>query len=142
MKLIGLLLVMLGLLSCTSAVVIQEEPNTVSEIRRVLTIVLGEPRSISQNGREFFSRYFDRKQVPLEGEHKEKEQLFAKVVILGDRRPYDISVEVIVESKQDGTFEQGDSDDSLAEKIANDIRKQLHQSRTQEPNIIDDFRAF
>lgn len=142
MKKVGLLILTLGLMSCTSAVVIQDEPNTVSEIRKVLTIVLGEPRSISQNGREFFSRYFDRKRIPLESDHKEKEQLYAKVIVLGDRRPYDISVEVPVEVKEGGYFAQEDTDEGLAEKIAADIQKQLHLSRSQEPNIIDDFRAF
>lgn len=143
MKKLGFFLVLtLGLMSCTSAVVIQDEPNTVSEIRKVLTIVLGEPRTISQNGREFFSQYFDRKRIPLEGDHKEKEQLCAKIIILGDRRPYDISVEVLVEKNERGAFIQEDTDEGLADKIAADIKKQLHLSRSQEPNIIDDFRAF
>lgn len=146
MSLVARLLILsfsIGLWSCaSSSVVIREEPHSVSEIRKAVTVILGEPRSMSQNGRELLSHYHDRKRLMLEATEKVTERLFTKVVILGDRRPYDIAVDVHVETLEDGEFVDSDKDESLAQRTAREIKDQLYQSRISDPNLIDDFRAF
>jgi hypothetical protein len=64
------------------------------------------------------------------------------VTILGDRRPYDIQIEVVVEIRdKEGIYQVVERDDARAEKIAKDIQKALVQSRDNR-NIIDDFKPY
>jgi hypothetical protein len=71
-----------------------------------------------------------------------KERFYSHITILGDRRPYDIQVEVLIEARdQDGSFEMVDRDDEKAAVLADKIRKALNQSRDSR-NVIDDFRSF
>ncbi len=71
-----------------------------------------------------------------------KERYSTRVTILGDRRPYDIQVQVLIEDRDDeGGFELTDRDDDKAATLADKIKKALNQSRDTR-NIIDDFRSF
>ncbi|MNJ91021.1 hypothetical protein D3C87_86650 [compost metagenome] len=140
----ALLCVMTGFLSgCrTGGVILRETPLGVSETRRVIVSVIGEPRSMSQNGRELISKFYDRKDQPLKKMDMAKERLYTHVTVLGDRRPYDVQVEVLVESRDEaGGFTLSDRDDARAGVIAEKIRQALNQSRDNR-NVIDDFRSF
>ena len=129
--------------SCrTGGVILRETPLSVSETRRVVVSVIGEPRSVSQNGREIFSKFYDRKEKAIPRMEMAKERYFTHVTILGDRRPYDIQVEVLVEGRNsDGAFELVTRDDNKATAIAERLRQSLNQSRDTR-NVIDDFRSF
>lgn len=79
--------------SCrTGGVILRETPLSVSETRRVIVSVIGEPRSISQNGREIFSKFYDRRDKAIVRMEMAKERYYTHVTVLGDRRPYDIQV--------------------------------------------------
>lgn len=126
----------------TGGVILRETPLGISETRRVVVAVIGEPRAMSQNGRELTSKFFDRKDQPIKKMEMAKERLYTHVTVLGDRRPYDIQVEVLVESRdEDGGFRLSERDDARAGVIAEKIRQALNQSRDNR-NVIDDFRSF
>ena len=126
----------------TTGVLLRETPLSLTETRRVITIVIGEPQGVSQNGREITSKYYDRKNKTLEKMDMVRERYYTMVRALGDRRPYDVQVEVLVEGRTpEGAWEQTDRDDDRAAVIAEKIRIALHQSRDNR-NVIDDFRSF
>lgn len=129
--------------SCrTGGVILRETPLSVSETRRVVVSIIGEPRSVSQNGREIMSKFYDRKEKAIPRMEMAKERYYTHVIILGDRRPYDIQVEVLVEGRNsDGAFELVTRDDNKATAIAERMRQALNQSRDTR-NVIDDFRSF
>lgn len=132
-----------GLTSCrTGGVILRETPMSVSETRRVVVSVIGEPRSVSQNGREIASKFYDRKDKLISKMESAKDRAHTRVTILGDRRPYDIQVEVLIEGrKPDGSFELVGHDDGKAARIAEKLRQALNQSRDNR-NVIDDLRPF
>lgn len=138
-----LLLSTVLLSSCTTGgVILRETPLNVSESRRAIVGVIGEPRSISQNGREIVSQYYDKKNKTIEKMDMAKERYYSHLTILGDRRPYDIQVEVLVEGRnEDGGFDVVDQDDEKAGILAERLRQALNQSRDTR-NVIDDFRSF
>ncbi|KYG66758.1 hypothetical protein AZI86_06860 [Bdellovibrio bacteriovorus] len=129
--------------SCrTGGVILRETPLSVSETRRTIVSVIGEPRSVSQNGREIISKFYDRKDKAIPRMEMAKERYYTHVTVLGDRRPYDIQVDVLVEGRNpDGAFEVIGRDDNKATIIAEKLRQALNQSRDTR-NVIDDFRSF
>ncbi len=145
MKKNGLLpLLMLFLLSAcqTEGVFLRETPLNISETRRAIASVIGQPRVTSENGRELLSVYYDRKGNSEAQVKSARERLFTHVTILGDRRPYDVQIEVVVEIRDhEGIYQVVEKDDLRAEKIARDVKKALVQSRDNR-NIIDDFRPY
>lgn len=126
----------------TSGVFLRETPLNISETRKAVVSVIGQPRSTSENGREMLSKFYDRKGNSDDQSKNARERLYTHVTILGDRRPYDIQIEVVVEVRdRDGTYQVVEKDDARAEKIALNIQKALVQSRDNR-NIIDDFRPY
>lgn len=138
-----LFLTALLLSSCrTGGVILRETPLNISETRRAVVAVIGEPRSLSQNGRELTSQYYDKKGNKIEKMSMARERLHTHVTVLGDRRPYDIQVQVLVEGRnEDGGFDLLERDDKRAATVAEKIRQTLNQSRDSR-NVIDDFRSF
>jgi len=134
---------LLAITGCqTSGVMLRETPLNVSETRRAVVSVIGQPRITSENGRELLSNFYDRKGHSDEKSKSLRERLYTHVTVLGDRRPYDIQIEVVVEIRdQDGVYQVVEHDDARAEKIALDVQKALVQSRDNR-NIIDDFRPY
>jgi len=126
----------------TTGVFLRETPLNISETRRAVVSVIGQPRLTSENGRELVSKYYDRKGNSDDQTKNARERLSTHVTVLGDRRPYDIQIEVVVEIRdKSGTYQIVERDDYRAEKIAQDIQKALVQSRDNR-NIIDDFKPF
>lgn len=126
----------------TTGVIIRETPLNVSDTRKVIASIIGQPRVVSENGRELHSKYYDRKGKVSDSVEKAKERLYTVVTILGDRRPYDIKVEVLTETKvQEGHYELSERDDKQAMKLAAVIKEALYQSQNSR-NVIDDFRAM
>jgi hypothetical protein len=133
-----------SLLACQSdGVFLRDTPLNISETRKAIASVMGQPRATSENGREMVSKYYDRKgNRDEEALKSSRERLSTHTTILGDRRPYDIQVEVVVEIRDhDGKFQVVERDEGRAEKIAKEIQKALVQSRDNR-NLIDDFRAY
>lgn len=124
-----------------SGVRIEGETSSLNDIRAAVKSVLGDPRKISQNQREIYSPYFSPVADAKFDENKSKERAFSKVEIHGDRRPYDITIEVFIEEKQHGKYVAVDRDVRLATRFRDEIRKKLNESRDSR-NVIDDFRAF
>jgi len=125
----------------SSGIRIEEENQSLGEIKRALIAIMGDPRKTSQNQREFTSNYFGRKEDPKFDPNKVKERLYAKFIILGDRRPYDIEITVFVEEKVGRSYKAIGTDPSVAKSLAKELESRLNQSRDGR-NIIDDFRAF
>lgn len=124
-------LLILGILGCqTRGYIIEDSDRSVRQHRVAITAVLGQIRSVSENGRELYSYYHDRKFLGIDVVEKTKERLYTKVSILGSRRPYDISVEVIVEKRDpiSKEFVEIGPDERLAQKRANQIQDLLNQS--------------
>lgn len=129
------------LTACITGHLITESTHSIPEIRSAIYYIAGTPRSVSENGREFVSAYFSRKKDPHFDANKASERLYAKFTILGDRRPYDIQVQVFIEERSEGVYEDVGLDDSLSDQIAYELKVQLSRSRG-ERNAIDDLRVF
>lgn len=120
---------------------ITETPMGLAEIRRVVSSLMGDPRVVSAGGYELDSRYHDDKGKPLDRPSEAKERYFTRVTILGDRRPYDLWIQVFAEARGLDGFEGVGQDDMMAEEFAERLKKALHESRDKR-NVIDDFKAF
>lgn len=102
----------------------------------------GKLRGRSRNGRELVSGYH-----PLSGNQyddaTEKEiRAFVKLTILGDRRPYTLRVQYIVQRRSStGEYENVKYDNGRARKVLIKMREHL-ASRPDKSDFIDDFRAF
>ena len=126
----------------TQGVLIKETPLNLSESRRIIASIIGQPKMMSQNGREMKSRFYDRRGRYLENIENAKERLYTVVTVLGDRRPYDVKVEVFVEEKvEENVYVISEQDNRSAERIAARIKDALYQSQSNR-NVIDDFRPL
>ena len=127
---------------CTSSGhLITESSRSMREIRAAIIAIAGQPRKENPNRRVFLSTYFPRQPDPNFKAERAKERLYAKFQILGDRRPYDIQVEVIVEEKTSDGYEEYGVDDALSDTLAGDLKKELVRIR-EDRNVVDDFNPF
>ena len=138
-----LFLVLPILNACASGVVLEDTPLGLSETRRNLVIVSGEPRSTSKDGRELITKYFDKKWRSLEGIKGIKERYVAIFSIINDRRPFNVRVEVYkqVLGLENEFMEPGDYDEDMSIQLAQKVKNQLYQSR-ENRNMIDDFKPY
>jgi hypothetical protein len=118
-----------------------EQNQSLGEIKKAVIAAIGDPRSVSENQRTVVSQYFGLASDKRFDPKTSKVRMYSRVTILGDRRPYDIVVDVIVEKKQGRLYQPVVTNPKEAQSILADIKKALHQS-LEERNIIDDFRAF
>ena len=143
-KIIFSLLILLFITGCTTTTgaVIKESNISLTETRKAVVKLFGEPRAISQNGRELISEYMDKKGRVLESAKKAKERRYAHITILGERRPYDIVVNVVIETLVEAdSYEKLDDDELLSDVLAKNLQKELLKS-LENRNIFDDFNAF
>lgn len=70
-----------------------------------------------------------------------KVRVYARIVIVGDQRPYRILVEVYEERKVGKDWVELDVDKRLSQEFAREIHRELIESLDKR-NVIDDFRAF
>ncbi len=121
---------------------IEESSATLAETRRHIASLIGEAKSVSENGREVWTNHFNSKLVYVAPEDKVKDRFSAHLLILGERRPYDIEVRVYREIRQkNGTFAQGTLDLKQSKRLAQQLKVKLNESR-EKRNVIDDFQAF
>lgn len=130
-----------------NSVTVKDIDWPLSELRSIAATVLPTgTRAISPNGRELLSRHFI-----LEGRTGYKpaadatERYFAQVLILGDRRPYDVEILVTLERRvlrgNQFTYIVEGYDYKLAKELEVKLRQELTKRR-EDLNIIDDFRVF
>lgn len=123
---------------------------SLAHIRKGLnTILPGGVRTASANQRTLTSFYFP----PQDPQTKSKSKLMtaetapiravATVVVLGDRRPYQIEIKVSVErrSRDDAAYYHVSYDSRLARLFARDLQDYLVKSQ-ENRDLIDDFRPF
>ncbi len=120
---------------------ITDQNMALADVKKSVESAIGEPREVSRNQRVYLTQYFSRKPDPKFDPEKSRERLYAKVSVLGDRRPYDVEVEVIVEEREGSQYLPVATDMTEAKKLGKEIRIKLNQSR-DDRNVIDDFRAF
>jgi hypothetical protein len=130
-----------------NAMKVQDIDWPLGELRAVAASVLpvGQ-RAASPNGREILSRHFT-----LEGARGYKpagdatERYFASILILGDRRPYNVEILVTLERRvlrgNQFTYVIEGFDARLAKELERKFRLELTKRR-EDLNIIDDFRVF
>lgn len=126
------------IVSCTTpGYVIDNNVLPIAENRKIINAVIGKPRLVSINGRELFSIYHNRKFEGLSEEKKVPTRYYTKVVILGQRRPYEIVVQVRQEDyeAETETFVDMGLDDSLTAKRGNDIRRLLSIGLTRQQTL-------
>lgn len=99
-------------------------------------------RGKSANGREIVSRY----QIPgsqsRENAGMQRERAYSRLLILGDRRPYTIQVQHVIETKTSGGSYELKAYD---ETVAQDVMKKMLQflvTRPDREDFIDDFKTF
>lgn len=139
-----LIIVLLGLLlqACaTDGHLVRNSDRSMKEIRTAFVAVAGEPRKESANKRTFESEYFPRNPDNNFKANKARERLFGRFVILGDMRPYDVQVEVVIEVRTPDGYEEVGVDEALSHELANSLKKELIKS-SEGRNVIDDFRPF
>lgn len=138
-----ILTTLLMLTGCSTGEVIGDVDQSLSGIKRAVKAAMPVGiRSVSENGREYFSEFFIVKGKKYFPAGKSNESWQAHVLILGDRRPYDIEVIVtqIARNSEQGISVLG-QDKRLGRRLARDIRRLLSARKT-DLNLIDDFRAF
>lgn len=136
-----LLALYFGLVSCAGGSRVEEQNRSLSDIRKVIIHVMGEPRSTTDDQRVYLSQYYGRKSDKKFDAQKSKIRQYTRIAIIGDRRPYDLNVQVIVEQKNGRLYEEVGTDDKESATIAQEIKSKLHQG-LEDRNVIDDFRVF
>ena len=143
----------LALTSCAtlgrnpSALYMNEVDVPLSELRTTIVALL--PMGLaggSSNGRELTSKYF----VPGPANTYKPggdatQRYVAKIILLGDHRPYDVEVLVVGERRQlTGSvfrYVAYGADQRLTKQLVDRIQRELAKRR-DDRNVIDDFRVY
>ena len=138
----GIIFYILGC-STPGEVTLESRNISLTQLQKMVigALPLGQ-KDESLNGRDYKSKYF----LPQKGTFVEapntSKRYQAMISILGDRRPYKISVRVDVEGRRpDGTYALLKHDEGLAHVIIRRIQSTLNKRRDNR-NVIDDFHAF
>lgn len=99
-------------------------------------------RGKSANGRELVSRYQAPGSNSFDNAAMDKERAYSRLRILGDRRPYTLQIQHIIEKrKSDGVYELIRYDDIAAQEVLRKVLKEL-VTRPDREDFIDDIKAF
>ncbi len=128
--------------ACRTGVLLKSTPLGLVETKKAIVEVIGNPRKVERGGRELISQYHDSSGEPFDDSSLASERYYTSVLIQGERRPYDLEVEVVIETKNEmNEYEAYDRSDGMAYQTVEKIRKALNQSR-EKRNLLDDFRPF
>jgi hypothetical protein len=135
--------VLFGCAATPGVTVIEGQDRALGELQTVVSASLPAGKaSVSQNQRTYTSNYFTTKGGEFEEASEAPVRYKAIIVILGDRRPYDIEVTVIQEKRDKlSQYVRVGNSEGLARVVIRRIQKALHERR-EDRNIIDDFRVF
>ena len=122
----------IGVVSCASVIRLNKLDYSLLDIRKSVAKSLpGGVRKESINQREYVSKYI---------RYKNKRRMYIKVTILGDRRPYEVSVVAPIEKKfkdDEGVYyEQVGEDEKRAVRTARKIEIYLEKGR-EKRNLFD-----
>jgi hypothetical protein len=99
-------------------------------------------RGRSANGRELVSKYHSPTGDGYDYADTKAERAYSKLRILGERRPYTLQVQFIVEKRNSkGVYRLVDYDEEKAEKVLKSLIDYL-VTRPEREDFIDDFRPF
>jgi hypothetical protein len=99
-------------------------------------------RGRSANGRELVSKYHSATGDGYDYADTKAERAYSKLRILGERRPYTLQVQFIVEKRNSkGVYRMVDYDQEKAEKVLKSLIDYL-VTRPEREDFIDDFRPF
>lgn len=147
-KLIGLIIFVGALVSCsTTGIKTEPLPYALQVIKTEVTKTIpAEIENISPNGREYYSELFAlppkfAKRVGKTRDGKLLERAWAKVIILGERRPYTLHISVFTQELGLNEYESTGENKKYADYLGKRIKKSLVQ-RHENMDLIDDFRPF
>lgn len=99
-------------------------------------------RGKSANGRELVSRYQKPGSNSYENAGSEDVRAYSRLLILGDRRPYTIQVQYVIEERTKGEgYQSKRYDDAIARQTLRKVLEFL-VNRPDREDFIDDFKAF
>ncbi len=99
-------------------------------------------RGRSANGRELVSKYHSATGDGYDYGDTKTERAYSKLRILGERRPYILQIQVIIEKRNSkGVYRLVDYDQEKAEKVLKGLIDYL-VTRPEREDFIDDFRPF
>ena len=110
----------------------------------VNSLPLGK-RSVSSNGREFFSKYFVVVKKKPRPASRLRTRYYAHVHVQGDRRPYAVEGVVRKEVLQKNAIGLKYSDVGINSRFSKVLMRKIKENlskRRENRNIIDDFRVF
>jgi hypothetical protein len=129
---------------CTTSGEVQSEPlmSPLSALHQAVRFSLQDSvKKRSRNTRTYSSHYHipgkDLNAMPKKNGPRGQ----VVIQILGDRRPYTVSVSYPVENYVDGSYQFSHNDKELAQDYLNKILKYL-ASRPVDRDMIDDFRPY
>ncbi len=136
------LLLPLILGACSSLSTIAEVDKSLQLIRTTIKESLpGGIRKTSENGREFDSNYFAPKgPFDVDGSSGNFRET-AHVQLLGASRPYNITVEILIEKRDGRSYEVIGRDNVRTKELVRRIQTGL-SNRRDDRNMIDDFKPF
>ena len=125
----------------TSGFVLKNQNLPISEIKQAIVKSLPDgKRSVVSGGREFYSNYFLPKSQKFTGQQG-RVRYYAYIAILGDRRPYEIQINVFRQVLRGQEFKDDGQDEGLARVVMRRLQNALSKRRG-ERDFIDDFRVF
>lgn len=95
----------------------------------------------SQNARSYYSRYHIPGTDPNALATNKKERAQVIITILGDRRPYTVSVLYQIEKRNGLDYTLDRYDKRLAQKYLDRVNEYL-ASRPEDRDVIDEFRPY
>jgi hypothetical protein len=99
-------------------------------------------RGQSANGREIVTKYHSPKGDGYDNAATKTTRAYSRLRILGDRRPYTLQVQYVVEKRKDsGEYVVQSYDEEKAQKILKKLLDFL-VTRPDREDFIDDFRPF
>ena len=139
--LIQLLVSSLSLSSCVSGVKVDDLSYSLEEIRAAIKVVATDFKYVDPLKRKYESIYFPKNRKKNFDPEKHSPRYYARFIIVGDRRPFTVVIDVIAQVKEEGEWVERGSDEELSQRLAADLRKALAEGRVQR-NAVDSFRAF
>lgn len=126
------------------AVTIEDLNMPLADLQAVVSGVMPEGLlRVSQNEREFFSNFFVIANQRTKPAGNSNVRFYAHILVLGDRRPYNIKTMVKEERRPsaNGEFREVAIDKRMSLLLSQLIQKRLSK-RPSDRNVIDDFRVF
>lgn len=139
-------------MGCSTGRVLEVPSLPLVEIKKAVREVLpGGKRDESENGREFFSQYFEKGNSNniYPSLAAPDTRSYVQILILGSSRPYRVQIQVPIEQRKmwsagesgKPTYHRIGWDEQLAQRTARELN-QLLDDRRKGQNLFDEFRPF